>query len=338
MIKPNKLLAMMLTTLLVAGSATAADSGAKKKRILLVTTSVGFRHPSVPYAEKALRDIAAQSGQFEIISTSDSPDFPVYPAPQEFELAGRADAGPDMSAMGMGAGPPGAPPGAAPNAGGPPMAGMGQGAGSDETTEKVRKVLAQYMSVKALKTYDAVFFVVTNGELPLPDAQGFLDWVKAGGGYMGSHSATDSLHGLPGYIEMVGAEFDHHGKQEILKLTNDDSKNVLTKGYTQGLVVDDEWYLFKSGYDRKKVHSLVSMTEHPNDKTAGHYPVSWCKSYGKGRVFYTSQGHRLDIWDANWVGNDGQRTNSKEAVAAFRSQMLEAMRWTTGLTKASCEP
>jgi uncharacterized protein len=202
----------------------------------------------------------------------------------------------------------------------------------------VRKVLAQYMTVDKLKTYDAVFFVVTNGELPLPDPQAFLQWVRDGGGYVGSHSANDTLHQLEGYMDMVGAAFDHHGKQEIVKLEVNDAKNPMANQYSNGLVVDEEWYLMKPSYDRKKVHSLVSMTEHPNDKTPGHYPVSWCKPYGKGRVFYTSQGHRLDIWDADWIGTDGERTNSRAAVEAFRSSLLNAMRWTTGLIKANCQP
>lgn len=321
----KSLLTFALTSLLTITTSQAADtSTSAKKRILLVTTSVGFRHPSVSFAEQSIRDIAEKSGDFVVVSTSDSPDFPTYPAPQEFETAGKADAGPNMTG--------GPPPGA-----GSPSA-MAGGAGSADTLEKVRKVLAQYMSAVALKNYDAVFFVNTNGELPLPDAQAFLDWIKAGHGYLGTHSASDTLHTLPGYLEMLGAEFDHHGKQEIVTLTDDDPNNALAKPFGKTMVADDEWYLFKPGYDRSKVHSLYSMTAHPNDKTSGHYPVAWCKTYGNGRVFYTSQGHRFDIWDANWVGTDGQRTNSPEAVAAFRASLLAAMRWTTGLTQANCQP
>jgi uncharacterized protein len=26
------------------------------------------------------------------------------------------------------------------------------------------------------------------------------------------------------------------------------------------------------------------------------YPASWIRNYGKGRVFYTSMGHREDVW------------------------------------------
>ena len=69
------------------------------------------------------------------------------------------------------------------------------------------------------------------------------------------------------------------------------------------MVVDvkvfDEIYQYKS-YDRSKVHLLLSLDKHPNNNTPGHYPIAWCKPYGKGRVFYTAWGHNMDTW-----GNPG---------------------------------
>ena len=46
-------------------------------------------------------------------------------------------------------------------------------------------------------------------------------------------------------------------------------------------------------------HELLVLDKDPNDKTPGHFPVSWCHAYGQGRVFYTSLGHREDIWDTD---------------------------------------
>lgn len=330
----------------VPGLASAAKHA--KKRLLLVTTSVGFRHPSAGFASEVVKKLALDSGEFEVVSTADDPDFPVYPAPQDWETAGKQDAGPpNMPNMpSLPGGPPGA--GSPPGAGGPPGAGDAPGgppgmnvpgsAGSPEVLAKVTKVLAKYMTADALQKFDAVFFVNTNGELPLPDPKGFLDWLKAGHGYVGTHSASDTLHKLEGYPGAIGGEFQGHGRQEVVDLHVDDATNPMTAGFKGKSVqsADDEWYLFKSSYDREQVHSLYSMTQHPNQKTPGHYPVAWCKVYGKGRVYYTSQGHRFDIWDIDWVGSDGLRTNSAEAVAAFRAGLLAGMRWAAGLTQADC--
>jgi hypothetical protein len=37
------------------------------------------------------------------------------------------------------------------------------------------------------------------------------------------------------------------------------------------------------------------MDTHPNYGQPGDYPVAWCRDYGKGRVFYSSLGHRVDV-------------------------------------------
>src|SRR3989441_11246394 len=66
--------------------------------------------------------------------------------------------------------------------------------------------------------------------------------------------------------------------------------------------------LFRS---RDKVHGLLALDKHPNDKTPGDYPIAWCKEYGKGRVFYTSLGHREDVWDPDTPGSF-KRENPKE--------------------------
>src|SRR6266487_3847547 len=40
--------------------------------------------------------------------------------------------------------------------------------------------IAEKMTPDALKQYDGVIFANTTGDLPLPDKQAFIDWVKSG--------------------------------------------------------------------------------------------------------------------------------------------------------------
>src|ERR1041385_6998568 len=57
-----------------------------------------------------------------------------------------------------------------------------------KVTAAIKAVLAEKMSLAALKNYDAVIFANTTGDLPLPDKEEFLDWIKAGHGFCGMHS------------------------------------------------------------------------------------------------------------------------------------------------------
>ena len=160
--------------------------------------------------------------------------------------------------------------------------------------------MAQKMSVAGLKNYDGVFFASTTGDLPLPDKEGFLAWIKSGKGFCGAHAAADTFHGFPAYIEMIGAEFETHGAQvEVEGLLEDDSHPATKVFNKQSFKAFDEIYIFKS-YNWAKTHALIGMDKHPNTKVPGYYALSWCKDYGKGRVFHTSLGHRVDIWQKPW--------------------------------------
>src|SRR5207244_4984677 len=92
--------------------------------------------------------------------------------------------------------------------------------------EAITKVLAEKMSAAALKNYDGVIFANTTGILPLPDKQAFLDWIKAGHGFVGTHSASDTFHGPEGsidpYIDMIGSEFKTHRAQATVECLNMD--------------------------------------------------------------------------------------------------------------------
>ena len=59
---------------------------------------------------------------------------------------------------------------------------------------------------------------------------------------------------------------------------------------------------------------LLSLDKHPNTGAAGFYPISWCRDYGKGRVFYTSLGHREDVLEADW----------------YRRHLLGGIQWALG--------
>jgi type 1 glutamine amidotransferase len=94
------------------------------------------------------------------------------------------------------------------------------------------------MSAEALKQYDAVVFANTTGDLPLPDNQAFLDWIKSGKGFVGMHAATDTFPGFPGYTEMIGAHFKTHAAQlkwSPLSTRTRNARSALTSRKLEGV-------------------------------------------------------------------------------------------------------
>lgn len=186
---------------------------------------------------------------------------------------------------------------------------------------KTDEDMKEKMTVDALKEYDGVLFNNTTGDLPLPDREGFLSWIKSGKGFVGLHAATDTFPGFPGYIDMIGAQFKTHGAQVEIDVYNQDPFHSATRNYGPHFRVFDEIYIVKN-FHRDQVHGLLTQDKHPNTGVPGDYPIAWCKNYGEGRVFYTSLGHRVDVV---------QR-------ADFQQHVLNGILWSMGLMDGSAVP
>lgn len=178
--------------------------------------------------------------------------------------------------------------------------------------------MATKMTAAALKNYDGVFFASTTGSLPLPDREAFLSWIRAGKGFAGAHAATDTLHDFLPYLDMIGGEFRTHGAQVEVECIVQDGKHPATKHLGKTVTVTDEIYLFDR-YDRDTLHLLLDLDKHPNTKEPGHHGIAWCKAYGKGKVFYTELGHRVDVWEKPW----------------YQEHVLGGILWSLGLAKGS---
>lgn len=193
----------------------------------------------------------------------------------------------------------------------------------DKATEweaAIKKDCAEKLSADAMKKYDAIIFCNTTGDLPF-DVNALLDWIKNGGAFIGMHAASDTFHGSPAFIDMIGGEFKQHGAQVKVECINQDPKHPATSCFGPTFEVYDEIYQFKNFY-RNRVHGLLTLDKHPNDKTPGDYPVSWCKQVGKGKVFYTSLGHREDVWDSE----------------IYKKHVLGGIKWSLGLEPGSAVP
>jgi type 1 glutamine amidotransferase len=297
---------------LCAVPAFAAD----KKKLLVVTVTTGFRHSSIPILEKTLTQLGEESGKFNVDFVRQPPNQPYNPQKPKVGKEGEAD---------------------------PKYVAALQKYETDVATFKeqnpvwmkaVEKELEK-LSPANLKNYDGVIFASTTGDLPLPDKQGFIDWVNSGKAFIGVHSATDTFHNFRPFIDMIGGEFKTHGAQVEVECLNQDPAHAAAKELPATWTVFDEIYQMKS-FDREKVHGILGLNKHPNDKTPGDYPVSWCKAFGTGRIFYTSLGHREDMMDIELPAD--KRKNSLEIAQTYRKHLLGGILWALHLAPGDSKP
>jgi len=146
-----------------------------------------------------------------------------------------------------------------------------------------------------LAAYDAVIFLSTTGDV-LDDQQqaAFERFIRAGKGFIGIHSATDTEYDWAWYGGLVGAYFREHPPVQAADLVVEDSASPITAGLPNPWRRTDEWYAFKSN-PRPNVHVLLSLDESSYTPASanmdGDHPVAWCHEYDGGRAFYTALGH-----------------------------------------------
>jgi type 1 glutamine amidotransferase len=144
-----------------------------------------------------------------------------------------------------------------------------------------------------LKQYAAVIFLSTTGDV-LNDAQQdeFEKYIRAGGGFVGVHSATDTEYDWPWYGNLVGAYFKNHpDHQQVATLHIVDRKFIATKHLPAEWKRLDEWYNFK--WIAPGLHVLITIDEksYTGGANGDYHPMSWYHEYDGGRAFYTALGH-----------------------------------------------
>jgi uncharacterized protein len=178
--------------------------------------------------------------------------------------------------------------------------------------------------------FDAIMFYTT-GELALDDEQkaAFLAFIREDGkGFLGTHSATDTFYQWPEYGELIGGWFDQHPWHQLVGVNVEDRDFPAMRHFPPKFEITDEIYQFKN-YSRDRVRVLMSIDTATVDlakkgvhRTDGDFAVSWARTYGKGRVFYSSLGHREEVWDRPDI----------------QKMWVEAVKWATGMIEGDATP
>jgi type 1 glutamine amidotransferase len=161
------------------------------------------------------------------------------------------------------------------------------------------------------------------------------DAIRGGKGFLGMHCAADTFgHFAPRnkgaddpYIQMIGGEFLSHGaQQEVdIEITAPRFPGVGVGFGSSGrsFRIKDEWYSLKNIADDLHV-IMVQVTKGMEgwEYQRPNYPITWARAHGKGRVFYTSMGHREDVWEN----------------PMYQGLLLGALGWATGRVDADITP
>jgi type 1 glutamine amidotransferase len=223
----------------------------------------------------------------------------------------------------------------------------------DGYKQESSKLDMSFLTAEYLAQFDGLM-LMTNGNLPLTDSQkrAVVDYVRNGKALIGVHCASLTLYDYPEFGEVLGGYYRRSiipttvvgHKLGVLKV--EDTAHPATKMLNGSWAVAEEFYQFGTAvwdaskpteqisqvgrlhipmaFSRDRVHVLLSLDTEKTDISdlgpeivkGGDYPQAWSRSFGKGRSFYTSLGHRDDIWSTD---------------ANFRAHVTGGIRWALGI-------
>ena len=131
-----------------------------------------------------------------------------------------------------------------------------------------------------------------------------LDFVREGGGLVAIHYASGANRHWPKFKELIGAAFTGHPWNEEIGIRVEEPGHPLVSAFELNeFRLADEIYEYGPPYDRSNVRVLLSLDPQRSNmnvpwihRTDNDFALTWVKSYGKGRVFCTSFGHRTEIY------------------------------------------
>ncbi|MDO5968548.1 ThuA domain-containing protein [Flavivirga aquimarina] len=162
---------------------------------------------------------------------------------------------------------------------------------------------------RSLDSYDVIIMNGMPASMTNDQFTGFSKAVEEGKPILGLHSATaalkkDEKHKVL-YNALIGADFSKHPPihtfpVKIIKPSHPIVENI------GDFTIYDEMYFY---HGQVEGNTVLIEAEHEGVKT----PIAWTRTYGKGKVFYTSLGHSV-----------GAATNKY-----FQQLVLNALIWLT---------
>jgi type 1 glutamine amidotransferase len=132
----------------------------------------------------------------------------------------------------------------------------------------------------------------------------FLDFIEKGGGLVAYHFAIAANRQWPEFRGLFGATFTGHPWNEEVGVRVEEPGHPLVAAFRgRDFRLADEIYQYGPPYDRGKLRVLLSLdTDRTNMKVPwihrkdNDFALAWVRQQGKGRVFYTSFGHRTELY------------------------------------------
>lgn len=190
---------------------------------------------------------------------------------------------------------------------------------------EVSDTLDAFLDVDKLKALDLIVPLWTMGKITNEQCQPVLDAVASGVGLAGCHGGMcDAFRENVDWQFMTGGQWVAHpgndGVEYVVNLKKGSSP--LVDGIEDFVVKSEQYYLHIDPAVEVLATTRFPVVDGPHATNAPvDMPVVWTKRWGKGRVYYNSLGHQVDIMEMeqsrelmkrgfNWAAEGKELSNS----------------------------
>ncbi len=180
---------------------------------------------------------------------------------------------------------------------------------------------------EGLKKYQAIVFDNTNNEIFDNENQktALQRYIRAGGGFVGIHSASGSMRNWPWFWSMLGGKFVRHPKLQAFTIKVKDRNDISTAHFPETFQWTDEFYYvdnMPAGLHVLLAGDLTTLEDPGKDKYPGkkfgdEFPLAWRHEFEGGRAWYTALGHQKEHY----------------SDPKFMQHVLGGIRWAVGEKK-----
>jgi uncharacterized protein len=178
----------------------------------------------------------------------------------------------------------------------------------------------------SLSNVDGIFFL-GHRDVPITAQQKaeLLAFVRSGKGFVAAHTGLTAFESWPEFGEMLGATYGGHLYTGRGRIISEQPAHPIVKHWGSAFEYSDEFYR-ASALARDKVDVLLRFDPASAPASGlpadGDFPLVWAKTYGQGRVVYSSLSHSTEAWD----------------LRNLQVMMFEAIKWSLGLSEAPVQP
>jgi type 1 glutamine amidotransferase len=178
-------------------------------------------------------------------------------------------------------------------------------------TVRVEDGTAVYTDADYLDTVDLIVQINTMNTIEPEEFAGLQRAVLNGTGMAGWHGGiADSYRNNADYLHMIGGQFAHHAGKDPAERTGEQSDNYIpytvhiteygvqhpiTQGIDDFDLVTEQYWVLSDEYN----DVLATTTQDVRPWDAWNRPVTapaiWTRQWGKGRIFVSAPGHRIEI-------------------------------------------